>query len=263
MTENYENILYEVQDGICTIKFNRPKVLNALNSELLTDLEDALQKVAADQNIRVLVLTGEGGKAFVAGADISPMKHFTPLEAKKFSQFGQRVLSMLESLPIPVIACVNGFALGGGNEVVMACDIVYASDTAKFGQPEINLGLIPGLGGTQRLSRLVGRNRALELCLTGKTIDAKEALEIGMINRALPANQLWEETMKTARSLRSKGRVAVRAIKSVIRNGIDRDIEVGCQLESDGLALCFSGQDAKEGIESFQEKRKPLFKDNI
>jgi enoyl-CoA hydratase len=191
------------------------------------------------------------------------MKDFTPLEARQFSQFGQRVFSLLESLPIPVIACVNGFALGGGNEVAMACDLIYAADTAKFGQPEINLGLIPGLGGTQRLPRLVGRSRALELCLTGRTIDAQEAWTIGLVNRVLPADQLWEETMKVARSLASKGRVAVRAIKSVIRNGVDRDVEVGCQLESDGLALCFSGQDAKEGIKAFMEKRKPVFKDTI
>ena len=263
MTTNYANILYEVQDGICIIKFNRPKVLNALNSELLKELADSLRRVAADPDIRVLVLTGEGEKAFVAGADIAPMKAFTPLEARQFSQFGQRVFSLLESLPIPVIACVNGFALGGGNEVAMACDLIYASDTAKFGQPEINLGLIPGLGGTQRLPRLVGKSRALELCLTGRTIDAKEAWTIGLVNRVLPADQLWEETMKVARSLASKGRVAVRAIKSVIRNGVDRDVEVGCQLESDGLALCFSGQDAKEGIEAFMEKRKPVFTDTI
>jgi enoyl-CoA hydratase len=263
MKANYETILYEVQDGVCILKFNRPKVLNALSSQLFKELADALEKVAADQDIRVLVLTGEGEKAFVAGADIGPMKDFTPLEAKKFSQFGQRLFSRLESLPIPVIACVNGFALGGGNEVAMACDLIYASDTARFGQPEINLGLIPGLGGTQRLPRLVGRNRALELCLTGRTIDAKEAWEIGLVNRVLPAGQLWEETMKVARSLASKGRVAVRTIKKVIRNGVDRDLEVGCELESDGLALCFSGQDALEGIQAFMEKRKPVFKDII
>ncbi len=263
MTGNYENILCEVQDGVCTIKFNRPKVLNALNLALFQELADALEKVAADQNIRVLVLTGEGEKAFVAGADIGPMKDFTPLAARKFSQYGQGVFAMLEALPIPVIACVNGFALGGGNEVAMACDLVYAAETAKFGQPEINLGLIPGLGGTQRLPRLVGRNRALELCLTGRTIDAQEAWQIGLVNRVLPADRLWEETMKVARAVASKGRVAVRAIKSAIRKGVDRDIEVGCQLESDGLALCFSGQDAKEGIEAFMEKRKPSFKDTL
>jgi enoyl-CoA hydratase len=263
MAANYENILFALQDGVCTIKFNRPKVLNALNLELLKELEEALTRVARDQDIRVLVLTGEGEKAFVAGADIGHMKSFTPLEGRRFSQFGQRVFAMLESLPIPVIACVNGFALGGGNEIAMACDLIYAAETAKFGQPEINLGLIPALGGTQRLPRLVGRNRALELCLTGRTIDAQEAWQMGLVNRVLPVDQLWEETMKVARSLATKGRVAVRAIKSVIRNGVDRDIEVGCQMESDGLALCFSGEDAQEGIQAFMEKRKPLFKDHI
>ncbi len=263
MTGNYETILYGTEDGICTIRFNRPKVLNALNPTLFQELADALGKVAANPDVRVLVLTGEGEKAFVAGADLGPMKDFTPGEARKFSQHGQEVFARLEALPIPVIACVNGFALGGGNEVAMACDLVYAADTAKFGQPEINLGLIPGLGGTQRLPRLVGRNRALELCLTGRTIDAQEAWQLGLVNRVIPAERLWEETMKVARSIASKGRVAVSTIKSAIRKGVDRDIEVGCQLESDGLALCFSGQDAREGIEAFMEKRKPSFKDRL
>jgi enoyl-CoA hydratase len=263
MTSNYKTICCEVLDGVCVLKFNRPKVSNALSFELLEELKAAVEEVAADQNIRVLVLTGEGDKAFVAGADVGPMKDFTPLEARKFSQFGQGIFCMLESLPIPVIACVNGFALGGGGEVAMACDLVYAADTAKFGQPEINLGLIPALGGTQRLSRLVGRNRTLELCLTGRTIDAKEAFEIGMINRVIPANLLWDETMKVASDLASKGRVAVRTIKNAIRKGVDRDIEIGCQLESDGLGVCLSGEDAKEGIRAFIEKRKPRFKDNL
>lgn len=260
---NYKTISYEVQDGICILKFNRPKVLNALNSELFKEFEDALGDVAADKDIRVLVLTGEGEKAFVAGADIGAMKDFTPLDARKFSQSGQALFFMLESLPIPVIASVNGFALGGGCEVAMACDLVYAADTAKFGLPEINLALIPGLGGTQRLQRMVGRNRALELCLTGETIDAREAYEMGMINKVLPADLLWDETMNVARSIAAKARVAVWAIKNTIRKGVDRDVEVGCQLESDGLALCFSGHDAKEGIEAFMEKRKPSFKDNL
>ncbi|MBW2345750.1 MAG: enoyl-CoA hydratase/isomerase family protein [Deltaproteobacteria bacterium] len=260
---SYDNIIFESTDNIGVIKFNRPKVLNAINSELLSEFENVLEMIAVDQDIKVLILTGEGEKAFVAGADIGAMKNFIPLEAKKFSQNGQKVFSLLETLPIPVIACVNGYALGGGTEIAMACDFIYASENAKFGQPEITMSLIPGFGGTQRLSRLVGQSRALELCLTGELIPAKEALTIGLVNRVFPHDQLWEETIKTAKSMAQKGRIAIRAIKTIIRNGIDRDIEVGCVMESDGFALCFSGNDAKEGINAFLEKRKPDFKDRL
>jgi len=263
MSVSYDNIIFESTDNIGVIKFNRPKVLNAINSELLSEFENVLEMIAVDQDIKVLILTGEGEKAFVAGADIGAMKNFIPLEAKKFSQNGQKVFSLLETLPIPVIACVNGYALGGGTEIAMACDFIYASENAKFGQPEITMSLIPGFGGTQRLSRLVGQSRALELCLTGELIPAKEALTIGLVNRVFPHDQLWEETIKTAKSMAQKGRIAIRAIKTIIRNGIDRDIEVGCVMESDGFALCFSGNDAKEGINAFLEKRKPDFKDRL
>jgi len=263
MSMSYENIIYELEGNVCVIKFNRPKVLNAINSDLLFELENAIKVIAEDQDIKVLILTGEGNKAFIAGADIGTMKKFTPLEAKRFAQNGQRIISLLESLPIPVIACVNGFALGGGTEIAMACDFIYASENAKFGLPEINLGVIPGFGGTKRLPRLVGQSRALELCFTGKIIDAKEALNIGLVNRVFSHEQLWKETMKVAKSLAFKGRVAVRAIKNIIRNGIDRDIEVSCIMESDGFALCFSGNDGREGINAFLEKRKPVFKDKL
>jgi enoyl-CoA hydratase len=261
---SYETIKYQIESkGICIIKFNRPKVLNAINVDMLSELEDALKKVANDQNIRVLVITGEGEKAFVAGADIGFMENFTPLDGKKFALNGQRIFSLLESLPIPVIACVNGFALGGGIELAMACDFIYASDNAKFGQPETNLGLIPGFGGTQRLPRLIGRSRALELCLTGRIINAEQALEIGLVNKVFLPDQLWPETIKVAELMATKGRVATRAIKNIIRKGIECDLEAGFMFESDGLAMCFSGNDAKEGIKAFLEKRKPDFKDNI
>jgi enoyl-CoA hydratase len=263
MSISYNNIIYESIDNIGVIKFNRPKVLNAINSELLSEFRNALEMIADDPDIKVLILTGEGEKAFVAGADIGAMKSFTPLEAKKFAQNGQKVFSMLETLPIPVIACVIGYALGGGTEIAMACDFIYASENAKFGQPEITMSLIPGFGGTQRLSRLVGQSRALELCLTGEIIPAEEALAIGLINRVFPHDQLWEETMKTAKSMAQKGRIAIKAIKTVIRNGIDRDLQVGCLMESDGFALCFSGNDAREGVTAFLEKRKPDFTDKL
>lgn len=259
----YENIIYNVAEGICIIKFNRPKVLNAINPEVLSELEDALKKINEDQDIKVLIITGEGDKSFVAGADIGAMENFTALNAKRFSQNGQRILSLIECLPIPVLACVNGYALGGGTEIAMACDFIYASESAKFGQPEINLGLIPGFGGTQRLPRLVGKSQALELCLTGRIISAKEAFDIGLVNKVFSPEKLWEETMNTAKIMASKGRVATMAIKSTIRNGIESDIGTGFVLESDGLALCFSANDAKEGIKAFLEKRKPDFKDNL
>lgn len=260
---SYKNIIYSAAEGIGVIKFNRPQVLNAINPELLAELEDSLKRIQQDQEIKVLVIAGEGDRAFAAGADIGTMENFTALNAKKFSQNGQRVLSLIECLPIPVIACVNGFALGGGTEIALACDFVYASENAKFGQPEINLGLIPGFGGTQRLPRLVGVSQALELCFTGRIISAKEALDIGLVNKVFPAENLWDETMKTAKIMASKSRVATMAIKSTIRKGVESDLGTGLIMESDGLALCFSASDGKEGIRAFLEKRKPQFKDRI
>ena len=263
MTSSYENIIFQLDGNIGIIKFNRPKVMNAINVEVLAELENAINsRIANNQDVKVLVLTGEG-KAFIAGADIAGMKDFTPLEGKKFTQNGQSIFSLLESLPIPVIACVNGIALGGGCEIAMACDFIYASEKAKFGQPEINLGVTPGFGGTQRLSRLIGKQRALELCLTGKIITAGEALDIGLVNRVFPHEELWGETMKVANSMASKSRIALKGIKSLIQNGIDRDVEVGCIMESDVFALCMSGNDAREGITAFLEKRSPNFQDKL
>ena len=187
----YENIIFEVEGNIAIIKFNRPKALNAINPGVIADVGNALDVIEADPTIKVLVLTGEGDKAFVAGADISHMAGFSPLQGRKFSAEGQELLFRLEDLSIPVIACVNGFALGGGTEIAMACDFIYASEKAKFGQPEINLGIIPGFGGTQRLSRLVGKSMAKELCMTGVIISAQEAKEIGLVNKVFPHEELW------------------------------------------------------------------------
>ena len=192
----YTTIIYDVQENIGIIKFNRPKALNAINPTVVQEVRDVVENIASNPSIKVLILTGEGEKAFVAGADIAVMRDFTPLEAKLFSRHGHELLFQLESLAIPVIACVNGFALGGGTEIAMACDFIYAADSAKFGQPEINLGLIPGFGGTQRLSRLVGKSMAKELCLTGAMISAQEAKDIGLVNKVFPIDTLWEETMK-------------------------------------------------------------------
>ncbi|OQX65871.1 MAG: enoyl-CoA hydratase [Desulfococcus sp. 4484_242] len=259
----YENILYETEDNVAVIRFNRPKALNAINPDVLVEVGQALDQIEADPNLKVLVLTGAGEKAFVAGADIAHMANFTPLEGRHFSLQGQALLFRLEALPLPVIACVNGFALGGGVELAMACDFIYASENAKFGQPEINLGIIPGFGGTQRLPRLVGKAMAKELCMTGAIIGAAEAKEIGIVNKVFPADKLWEETMKTARLIASKGRVSLRAVKNSIDRGYDVDLHLGNAIEADAFALCMASPDGKEGLTAFLEKRKPEFKGGL
>lgn len=259
----YQNIIHEKQGSVAVIKFNRPKALNALNADLLAEMSQALDQIEKDPEIRVLVLTGEGGKAFVAGADIGYMVNFSPLEARAFSLKGHDIGARLENLPIPVIACVNGFALGGGTEMAMACDFIYASENAKFGQPEINLGIIPGFGGTQRLPRLVGKGMAKELCMTGVMISAQEAKEMGLVNKVFPADKLWEETMKTANLIASKGKVSLRAVKQCVDRGYDTDLRRGCQIEAEAFGLCMASPDAKEGMSAFLEKRKPDFKGEL
>jgi enoyl-CoA hydratase len=259
----YENIIFTVEERVAVIKFNRPKALNAINPDVLKEMNRALDEIEADASIGALVLTGEGEKAFVAGADIAHMANLSPLQGLKFSRDGQDLLFRLEGLPIPVVACVNGFALGGGTEIAMACDFIYASEKAKFGQPEITLGIIPGFGGTQRLSRLVGKAMAKELCMTGGMINAQEARDIGLVNKVFPPEKLWEETMKTAKGMAAKGKVSMRGIKQSIDRGVDLDLRSGCYLEADAFALCASSPDAKEGMTAFLEKRKPDFKGEL
>jgi enoyl-CoA hydratase len=259
----YENIIYQVEEGIATITFNRPKALNALNSALLEEFSSALDEIAADENIRVLVLTGSGDKSFVAGADITQLATYNSLTAKNFAQSGHGIIAKLQQLPIAVIAAVNGFALGGGTEIAIACDFIYASDNAKFGQPEINLGLIPGFGGTQRLPRLIGANLAKELVFTGKMISAAEAEKIGLTNKVVPQEQLMEEVLKTAREIASKGKVSLRAAKQAINNGLNTDLATGIHIEVDAFGLCYGSSDSKEGTSAFLEKRKPQFKGNL
>jgi enoyl-CoA hydratase len=259
----YENIIFETDGNVAIIRFNRPKALNAINPEVLAEVGQALDQIQANEEMKVLVLTGAGEKAFVAGADIGHMATFTPLQGRHFSLQGQALLFRLEALPIPVIACVNGFALGGGIELAMACDFIYASETAKFGQPEINLGIIPGFGGTQRLPRLVGKAMAKELCMTGATISAAEAKAIGIVNKVFPAEALWEETMKTAKLIASKGRVSLRGVKNSIDRGYDVDLHLGNAIEADAFALCMASPDGKEGLTAFLEKRKPEFKGGL
>ncbi len=255
----YENIIFEKADAVATIKFNRPKALNAIDPTTLAEFSDALATIEKDDSVRALIITGEGDKAFVAGADISVMVNLTPLELRAFSANAHELLFRLEKLPIPVIACVNGYALGGGSEIALACDFIYASDAAKIGQPEITLGLIPGWGGTQRLSRLVGKALAKEMCLTGEMIDAQRAKELGIVNKVFAAKDLQNETMKTAKKMASMGRVATRAVKSCVDRGFDVDLRTACLIESDAFGYCAATPDGKEGMSAFLEKRKPEF----
>jgi enoyl-CoA hydratase len=259
----YENIVYEVKDGIAFITFNRPKSLNALNSALLAEFSQALDDIATNENIRVLVLTGAGDKSFVAGADISELATFDSLKAKAFAKRGHDIINKLQQLPIAVIAAVNGFALGGGTEIAIACDFIYASENAKFGQPEINLGVIPGFGGTQRLPRLIGTNMAKELIFTGKMISGAEALQLGLVNQVLPQDKLMEEVIKTAGAIASKGKASLRAAKQAINNGMNVDLASGCNIEIDAFSLCYASPDAKEGTSAFLKKRKPEFKGGL
>jgi enoyl-CoA hydratase len=259
----YENILFEVQDGIGVLTFNRPKALNALNPKTLEEVSEVIDHVQQDEAVRVLVLTGAGDKAFVAGADITEFPKMNPLEARHFAEKGQGVFFKLEHLPKPVIACVNGFALGGGCEIAMSCDFIYASDKARFGQPEVNLGLIPGFGGTQRLARLIGRAKAKELCMTGEMIDAQQAKEWGLVAKVFPAEQLVAETMKIARLLATRAQGVLRSLKQVVNRGLDVDLKTGCALEVEAFGLCFASLDAKEGVTAFLEKRKPEFKGSL
>jgi enoyl-CoA hydratase len=255
----YEHLIFEEKDGIAIVTFNRPKALNALNNALLGEFAGLLDEVRDNEKIRVLVLTGSGDKAFVAGADITELATFTPLQGKLFAAKGQGAINRLQSLSIPVIAAVNGFALGGGSEIALAADFIYASENAKFGLPEITLGLIPGFGGTQRLPRVVGAARAKELIFTGKMISAEEARAMGMVNRVCPPQTLMEETMKTAGAIAAKGRVALRAAKESVNNGLNADLATGIRFELDAFALCMASSDSKEGTKAFLEKRKPEF----
>nr|WP_319491544.1 enoyl-CoA hydratase-related protein [uncultured Desulfobacter sp.] len=260
---SFENILLEMDSAIAMISFNRPKALNALNNALLDELDVALDQVLANDEIRVLILTGTGDKSFVAGADISELTQMDALAAKYFSRKGQKLFSKIEALPFPAIAAVNGFALGGGSEVALACDFIYASEKAIFGLPEINLGLIPGFGGTQRLARVVGKNRAKEMIFTGGNITADKALEYGMVNQVCPHESLMDEVKKTAKKIAAKGCVSLRAAKEAIQAGLGCDLETGCLIENDAFAIAFASADAKEGTSAFLEKRKPEFKGTL
>ena len=252
----FENLLIERDDAVAVITFNRPKVLNALNAQTLTDLSNAIDAFKADPGVRAIVLTGAGQKSFVAGADINELAVQTPIEGKEHARRGQQIFDAIEQLGKPVIAAINGFALGGGCELAMACTMRFAADTARFGQPEINLGIIPGYGGSQRLPRLVGRGIALEILLTGDMISAQRAYEIGLVNRVVPAAELMTEAKKMAHLLASKAPIAVRYIIEAVHHGLDKSLDAGQFLETSLFGAIASSADMKEGTKAFLEKRK-------
>ena len=255
----YQNLLMEDGAGVRRITINRPDKLNALNSATIADLADAFSAAGADTSVRVVVLTGSGQKAFVAGADISEFASLPPADALRFSRAGQQMMRGVERLGKPVIAELNGFALGGGLEIAMSCTLRIAADTAKLGQPEINLGVMPGFGGTQRLLRLAGRGAALELCLLGHNITAQRAFELGIVTRVVPAADLRAETDKLAAQLAASAPHALRGIIDAVVLGGDAPIDIGLDYESQGFAVCVSTEDMREGTKAFLEKRKPTF----
>lgn len=256
-----ENLLFEIQEGIATVTVNRPAAMNAMTRATLEELETVVAEIAGRPDIRVAILTGSGTKAFVAGADIAIMRDMPPLQARDLALLAHRVYAAIERSPKPFIAAVNGYALGGGCELAMACDIRLAAETARFGQPEINIGILPGFGGTQRLPRLVGKGRALEIILTGEMIDAREAHRIGLVNRVVPQEDLLEEARQLARKISAKGQIAVRLCKDAINNGLEMDLSKGCDYEVELFANSFSTADQKEGMGAFLAKRPAAFLD--
>ncbi|HEX5217093.1 MAG TPA: enoyl-CoA hydratase-related protein [Vicinamibacterales bacterium] len=256
----YENLLVERDGGVLTITINRPKVLNALNAATLAELDQEITAARDDAAVRAIVLTGAGEKSFVAGADINELAVQTPVAGREHARHGQSLFDRIERLGKPVVAAVNGFALGGGCELAMACTIRIAADTAKFGQPEINLGLIPGYAGSQRLPRLVGRGRALELLLTGNQIPAEEAYRIGLVNKVVPAASLQAEAKALAASLASKAPVAVRYILEAVAGGLEMKFTDAQDYEATLFGLVSTTEDMREGTRAFLEKRKAEFK---
>jgi len=255
----FRNLKIETKNYICTVTMCRPKALNALNTEVIEELSKALDFINNNENIRLLVLTGEG-KSFVAGADILEMKDMNTIKAAKFSELGADVFRRIETMEIPVIAAINGFALGGGCELAMCCDIRIASENAKLGQPETGLGIIPGFSGTQRLSRLVGLGRAKELIFSCRIIDAFEAENIGLVNKVVSKEGLMDTVYQMANEILSKSQIAIRYSKEAINKGYETDMETAIDIEKNLFSLCFATEDQKEGMNAFVEKRKADFK---
>ena len=256
---NFTTLLIEIADGTAVVTVNRPAALNALNLEVLEELEAAFAALQQNEAVACVILTGSGAKAFVAGADIAAMQPLDAVAAVYFARLGHRVLNAIEKFPKPVIAAVNGFALGGGCELAMACDIRIAAENARFGQPEVNLGVIPGFGGTLRLARLVGKGRAKELIFTGDMVDAQEAYRIGLANKVVAAEDLLATARSMAAKIASKGPVAVRFAKESVDNGLEMDLDRAGRFEADLFGLCFATADQKEGMQAFLDKRPAKF----
>lgn len=254
----YNTLLVQTENGICTITINRPDKLNALNKDVFTDLEKALDEVYKNSEIKSVIITGSGNKAFVAGADISEFLDLDISQATALAKRGQDVFDKIESSPKPIIAAVNGFALGGGCELALACHFIYASENAKFGQPEVNLGLIPGYGGTQRLVQVVGKGRAMEMIMTGKIISAKDAMDYGIVNEVTSQDELLPKVKEVLNTIQEKAPVAVSKVIECI-NDFDHTQE-GYDLEIKRFGECFQTEDMKEGASAFIQKRKPAFK---
>lgn len=255
-SDNMENVLFEKRDHIGLITICRPKALNALNSKTLMELNEAVETIIADSDIYCAIITGSGEKAFVAGADISEMKDMNVFEARNFGILGNMVFRKIEALRIPVIAAVNGFALGGGCELALSCDIRIASENAKFGQPEVGLGITPGFGGTQRLARTVGVAKAKEMIYTGSNINSEEAYKIGLVNKVVPADKLMDEVFAMANKIAANAPIAVQLCKTAINRGLQMDIDTGLSFESEVFAQCFASLDQKTAMEAFMEKKK-------
>ncbi len=254
-----DTLLREQDGGLVVLTLNRPDKLNALNAELVGALEKTFEELTRDTSVRCVILTGAGEKAFAAGADIAQMVGLSTEEGRTFASQGHRVGWLMEHAPFPVIGAINGFALGGGCEIALACDFLYASDKAKLGQPEVNLGIIPGFGGPQRLARRIGIGRARELCYTGDMIGAEEALRLGLVNAVVPHAELMTKVKEVAGKIASKGGVAIAQCKRVLYSGADIPLDIANQIEVQAFAMLFGTQDRSEGMKAFLEKRKAAF----
>lgn len=255
----YVNLIVERNDGMVLVIINRPKALNALDGATLAELNQLCDEISQDSTIKAVVITGSGDKSFVAGADIAAMQPLSAIEGRQWGKAGQAVFNKIENLPQPVIAAINGFALGGGCELAMACDIRIASEKAKFAQPEVSLGISPGFGGTQRLARLIGAGRAKELLFTGDMIDAAEAYRIGLVNKLVASNEVLSTAKAMAEKIMLCAPVAVRLCKAAVNEGLDADIQTGVAYEAEVFGMCFATADQKEGMTAFLEKRKANF----